>query len=187
MRLFLALPLPAEALRRLASAAEALREGFPDLKVVRPEGLHQTLVFLGERPPPEAEQVGRLLDSPRLVVPRIPSVLGGYGQFPQRGAPRVVFIPMKEGGERVVALQQALSGILKEGGIRLEEEARPFAPHITLARSRGSGAADPGKLAALLDFEERFEFDRLVLFQSLLRPGGAEYRALKSVALRQGG
>ena len=184
MRLFLALPLPPEVLKRLASAAEALRAGFPDLKVARPEGLHLTLVFLGEREPAEAEEVGRLLDSPLLAVPRIPAALGGYGQFPPRGAPRVVFTPVKEGGELVTALQRALSGVLTQGGIRLEEEARAFTPHITLARSRGSGAADPGELADLLGFEERFLFDRLVLFQSILRRDGAEYRALKSVMFR---
>ena len=88
MRLFLALPLPPEVLRRLASAAEALREGFPNLKVVRPEGLHLTLVFLGEREPAEAEQVGRLLDSPLLAVPRIPSGDGRVWAVPRREGPR---------------------------------------------------------------------------------------------------
>jgi 2'-5' RNA ligase len=36
----------------------------------------------------------------------------------------------------------------------------------------------------LLSFEERFTADRLVLYQSLLRPAGAEYRELRSVALK---
>jgi 2'-5' RNA ligase len=191
VRLFLALPLPPQVLQRLSSITGEMREGFPSLKVVRPEGLHLTLVFLGERPPGEAEGVGSLLDSPSLAVPRIPATLGGYGQFPPRGAMRVVFTPVKEGAREVVELQQTLTEVLVQGGIRLEEEARPFrpgstrgfTPHITLARSRGGGA-DAERLAPLLDFEERFVFDRLVLFQSLLRPGGAEYRALKSVMLR---
>ncbi len=183
MRLFLALPLPPEVLQRLSSVAGEMGKAFPSLKVVRPEGLHLTLVFLGEQPPAEAEEIGRLLDSPPLAVPRIPATLGGYGQFPPRGSPRVVFTPVKEGGRAVIELQRALSQVLAQGGIRLEEEGRPFAPHITLARSRGGGA-DTQRLAALLDFELSFVFDRLVLFQSFLRPGGAEYRALKSVTLK---
>jgi RNA 2',3'-cyclic 3'-phosphodiesterase len=180
VRLFVAIPLPPAALARLASVSERL--GGRQLKVVRPEGLHLTLVFLGERDEAEARAIGELLDSPELAVPRIPASLGGYGQFPSRGEPRVIYTPVREGAREIAALQQALVGVLRRGGVRLEEEAREFTPHLTLAR-RGNGRPDLRGLQDLLAFEERFTADRLVLFQSALKPTGAEYRALRSVEL----
>ena len=197
MRLFLAIPLPPAALRRLESVAAEL-EG-RDLKVVRPEGLHLTLVFLGEREAEEAEGIGRLLESPELDVPRIPASLGGYGRFPACGSPRVIFTPVCRGAREITAFQQALAGVLQRGGVRLQEEARGFTrgggapgthgrtrgftPHVTLARSRG-GDPDLRGLEDLLDFEELFAADRLVLFRSILKPAGAEYLALKTVMLK---
>jgi 2'-5' RNA ligase len=52
-----------------------------------------------------------------------------------------------------------------------------------LARSRG-GDPDLRGLEDLLDFEELFAADRLVLFRSILKPAGAEYLALKTVMLK---
>jgi 2'-5' RNA ligase len=180
VRLFLAIPLPPAALARLASVIERLQGR--ELKVVRPEGLHLTLVFLGEREEAEAGTIAGLLEAPELSLPRIPASFGGYGQFPPRGAPRVIFTPVREGAREIIALQQALVGVLRRGQVRLEEEARAFTPHLTLAR-RGNGQPDLGGLQELLDFEERFVADRLVLFRSLLKPQGAEYLALRSLAL----
>jgi 2'-5' RNA ligase len=94
----------------------------------------------------------------------------------------VIYTPVAEGGREISALQQALVGVLRGGGIRLEEEARGFQPHLTLAR-RGGGPPDLNGVEDLLDFQLPFTADRLVLFQSLLRAEGAEYRALKSLRL----
>ena len=181
MRLFLAIPLPPPALARLALVLDRLQGR--QLKVVRPEGLHLTLVFLGEREETEAGAIADLLEAPQLSSPRIPASFGGYGQFPPRGAPRVVFTPVREGAAEIIALQQALVGVLQRGQVRLEEEARGFTPHLTLAR-RGNGQPDLAGLQELLDFEERFVADRLVLFRSLLKPQGAEYQALRSLTLK---
>jgi len=181
VRLFLAIPLPPSALSRLRQVAGRLQGR--ELKVVRPEGLHLTLVFLGERDEAEAAAVGALLEAPELDVPRIPASLGGYGQFPPQGSPRVIYTPVKEGAREIAALQQALVGVLRRGQVRLEEEARGFTPHLTLAR-RGNGPPDLQGLQELLDFEEPFAAERLVLYQSLLRPQGAEYRALRSLELK---
>lgn len=183
MRLFLALPLPPEVLRRLGEVAAGLRARSRELKVVQPESLHLTLVFLGERESREAEEVARLLEAPELAVPRIGAALGGYGQFPPHGSPRVLYTPLREGVGQVRELQAALSGVLRGGGIRLDEETRDFSPHITVARSREPRNAPEG-LQELFEFEQRFTFDRLVLFQSLLRPQGAEHRPLKTVMFR---
>ncbi len=181
MRLFLALPLPAATLARLAAVSERL--GGRQLKVVRPEGLHLTLVFLGEREEAEARAIGELLQAPELRLPRIPASLGGYGQFPPQGSPRVIFAPVREGAREIVELQRSLVGVLRRAGVPLQEEARGFQPHLTLARS-GNLRPDLRGLEDLLAFEERFVIERLVLFRSLLKPQGAEYQGLASLTLQ---
>jgi hypothetical protein len=52
-----------------------------------------------------------------------------------------------------------------------------------LARSRG-GDPDLRGLEDLLDFEELFAADRLVLYRSILKPAGSEYLALNTVMLK---
>lgn len=183
MRVFLALPLPAEAVQGLKDGLAELQRRYTLLKVVRPEALHITLVFLGERRPEEVEAVSALLEDPVLAVPRIPACLRGYGQFPPRGSPRVLYCPVVEGAAEVSGLQRSLIGLLHRAGVRCEEESRPFEPHLTLARNKGQ-RVDGGEVRALFAAELRFVFDRLVLFQSLLRPQGAEYRPLKTVVFR---
>jgi 2'-5' RNA ligase len=181
VRLFLAIPLPAAAHARLTAVTRQL-DG-RRLKVVRPEGLHLTLVFLGEREEAEARLIGDLLGAPELALPRILASLGGYGQFPPRGEPRVIYTPIRDGAQEIIALHLALVGVLRRAQVGLEEEAREFRPHLTLAR-RGSGRPDLRGLQDLLDFEERFVADRLVLFQSFLKPAGAEYLALRTLELK---
>jgi 2'-5' RNA ligase len=186
MRVFLALPLPAETVRGLEPSLAELERRYRELKVVRPEGLHLTLVFLGERQEQEVEAIRALLDDPSLAVPRIQASLGGYGQFPPQGSPRVLFCPVIDGATEVSALQRSLVGVLQRGGARFEEERRPFAPHITLARNprKKDARVDGEGLRERLGAERRFVFDRLVLYQSLLKPQGAEYRALETVLFR---
>jgi 2'-5' RNA ligase len=186
MRVFLALPLPVETVQGLQDGLAELGRRYGQLKAVRPEGMHITLAFLGERREQEVEAVSALLEDPSLAVPRIQASLGGFGQFPPHGIPRVLFCPVIDGATQVTDLQRSLTGILRQGEVRFEEERRPFAPHITLARNpRGKeGWVDGEGVRALFSAERRFVFDRLVLFQSQLRPQGAEYRPLKTVLFK---
>lgn len=183
MRVFLALPLPAMVVDRLREVTEGLRTRTRDLKVVRPEGLHITLVFLGERSDEEVAALTPLLAAPELARGPIQASLGGYGQFPPSGSPRVIFTPLREGNRETCALQADLVAVLRGGGVLLQEENRPFSPHVTLARSR-VGRGEAVACGDLFAFEQRFNFDRLVLFQSVLKPQGAEYRPLQTVAFR---
>jgi 2'-5' RNA ligase len=71
------------------------------------------------------------------------------------------------------------------------EREREFTPHITLARVRSREPRERrgGDPIVLADVEELFRFeyslilDRLVLYQSILRPQGAEYKVMKTVVL----
>ncbi len=183
MRVFLALPMPGETVTGLQEGLEQLRRRYRGLNVVRPQGLHITLAFLGERGEQEVETIRALLEDPSLALPPIQASMRGYGQFPPQGIPRVLFCPLIDGAAEVVALQRSLTGVLHRGEVHFEEDKRPFSPHFTLARNR-EARPEPQIVRELCGGERRFTFDRLVLFQSLLKRDGAEYLPLKTVLFK---
>ena len=182
MRVFAALPLPDRAVEKLGGLAAELKARYPELKVVKPQGMHVTMVFFGELNQDQILEVMRVMDSPELKVASIQAVMGGVGQFPPKGQPRVIYCPITKGVPEISYLYRLYFQLLSNIGSISIEEQRDFTPHITLARNKGAPIA-------LSEVEEffRFEFslilDRLVLYQSILRPQGAEYKVMKTVML----
>lgn len=132
LRLFVALwPTPAvrEALRARRDAI-----GWPaGSSVVADERLHLTLHFIGAVP---CALWPRLL--PALRVPFAPAVLELAD--PQAWRQGLVVLPALAVPEPLRALHAALASALT--GLGLPVEARPFRPHVTLAR-RAAGATLP--------------------------------------------
>jgi 2'-5' RNA ligase len=192
MRVFAALPLPDQAVEKLGKLAAELEARYPDLKAVKPHGMHITMVFFGELNQEQILAVMRAMDSPELKLASIQAVMGGVGQFPPKGQPRVIYCPIQKGAPEIGYLYRVyyrlVSGV---EGLSLEGE-RDFTPHVTLARNRvasSKGDRTRASRIALSEVEELFRFeyslilDRLVLYQSILRPQGAEYKVMKTVAL----
>ncbi|MBN2553752.1 MAG: RNA 2',3'-cyclic phosphodiesterase [Spirochaetales bacterium] len=185
MRTFAALPLPAQAVSRLAALAAELKRAYPDLKVVKPQGIHITMVFFGELVQDQVLAIMRAMDRPELKVASIQAVMGGVGQFPLRGRPRVIYCPVHKGAPEISNLYRLYHRLV--GGIEglsLESE-RDFTPHITLARNKGA-RIELSEIEELFRFEVSLILDRLVLYQSILRPQGAEYKVMKTVMLGMG-
>jgi 2'-5' RNA ligase len=187
VRTFAALPLPAQAVQMLEKLAAELKSRFPGLKVVKAHGMHVTMVFFGELAQEQVLEVMRVMDSRELKVASIQAAIGGVGVFPPRGRPRVIYCPVRRGGPeigdlyrlfvRLLSRNDSLRSAVAELGT---EERRDFIPHITLARCKETRIS-LGGLEELFRFESSLILDRLVLYQSILRPQGAEYRALKTV------
>jgi 2'-5' RNA ligase len=178
-RLFVALD-PSEAAREriVAWQHEALGGLGRSLRLVRPEALHVTLVFLGHHPEEEVDAIAaaalsRLdgLRAPRLepveVVP-IP---------PRR--PRLFAVDLADEGDRAAAVHAAVAAPLVEGGW-YEPEERPFWPHLTVARVR---ARERPPRLAVDPPAGRFDAREVVLYRSKLGRGGADYKALARVTL----
>lgn len=130
MRLFVALDLDRSLRERLEAFLRAGRERFPQARWTRTEALHVTLKFLGEVPSDREPHVRQALRGVR-ATPLILSV-SGLGGFPNPREPRTLWAgvpltpPLRELAE---AVEAALAPL---GFVR---EQRPFAPHLTLARS----------------------------------------------------
>jgi 2'-5' RNA ligase len=171
LRLFCGLRLPDDALDRLVSWQQAELAG-ADLRVVPREHLHVTLAFLGSRP---TDDVPAIVDALRAAAAAAgPPLLRAVRYRETRSVGMVV---LAETGDRTARLADDLQRRLAELGV-YEREARPWLPHVTVARFRTRprldlappdvGVASPSDAA---------------LYNSVLRSTGAQYVVLESVAL----
>ncbi|HEX2505996.1 MAG TPA: RNA 2',3'-cyclic phosphodiesterase [Gaiellaceae bacterium] len=171
LRLFCALKFPAETLERLAAwqAGLAFSRGG---RAVSRENLHVTLAFLGATPRERMEDVARALREaahglgpPALAVTRY------------RETRSVGMLVLEDAGGRATELAARLSSRLEASGL-YRPERRPWLPHVTVVRFRERPRLDP----PLPDLG-RFVPSEATVTMSVLRPTGAQYADIESVAL----
>jgi 2'-5' RNA ligase len=185
MRLFVALDIPEDIRNQLAALVSKLRLVSQNARWARIEGLHVTLKFLGETSSEKAAEIKTTLSSIPTRAP-IPINFHGLGFFPDARRPRVLWAGVKA-GLPLASLAAEVDRSLQPLGIPIEE--RVFSPHLTLARfdtPRGLDALHAAiETAGLLDFgvTTAKEFH---LYQSVLKPGGAEYTRLATFSFAGG-
>ena len=169
-RLFLALRLPAAVLDGIEAWQ---REHLHEVRAVPRENLHVTLAFLGRRPADEVHGiVGELRAAAAAAGPDLRLAPAGY-----RETRSVAMLLFEDVGGGATALAADLHARLEGLGV-YRPEARPWLPHVTVARFRerprlrlelpAMGTCVPSDAAAYL---------------SRLRPGGAQYEIVEAVAL----
>jgi len=182
MRQFLAIPLP-ERLRSAACASRAVLAPRGDgWRFVREQGIHLTLRFLGEVEPLRRDALDAAWREAVAGTPPLALRLRGAGLFPATGRPRVLWLGIDdETGEGALArLADRLEGSARAQGF--PPEGRPFAAHVTLARSpRGTRVVRP-PVPRIGDFGA-FVAERVVLYRSEVGPGGSMYHEEASYPL----
>jgi RNA 2',3'-cyclic 3'-phosphodiesterase len=195
-RLFVALDLPEDVREGLAAwQASALED--EALRALRPEALHVTLCFLGYRPEREIDRIAAVV---RSIEPRPVRLRFDAESIPiPRSHPRLFAIGAESEG--AVALQGELSSRLESQRF-YRPEKRPFWTHVTVARvrpeRRPSGDRGRGRRGRPMRVEApptalpaellvAFNAPRVTLYQSLLRPRGAEYAPLAVLDLPSDG
>jgi len=192
MRIFVALDIDDSIRDRISRFMDGLRGFAPDARWVRPESLHVTLKFVGEKPSEFVERVKQALLS--VHAEAIDLSFRGYGFFPGPKAARVFWIGI-EAGPQLATLAKVVDETLFALGIPKEEHA--FSPHLTLARAGGrSGRGQKGhapnvfqhlqeKLVALTvpDFGTTRPRE-FFLYQSQPQQGGSRYTKIAAFPLQ---
>jgi len=194
MRIFIALDIDDTIRERIQRFMEGVRGFAPEARWVRPESLHVTLKFIGEKAPDAAEQIKQALSEIRVEPFEV--TFRGYGFFPTAKAARVFWVGI-ESGESIAKLATAVDEGIATLGIAREEH--PFNPHLTLARGGGrSGAPGWQKGDApnrnFRTLQEKLtglptpEFGTMAareffLYESQLLRGGARYSKIARFAL----
>jgi RNA 2',3'-cyclic 3'-phosphodiesterase len=179
--MFVALDLPASARAGLAAWRDALVEGRRDLRLVRAEALHVTLVFLGWQDEAAADAIAQAAFDSRPEAPAPLLTPSAVRALPPRD-PRLFALDLEDEGGRAGALQAAVSDAL-EAGRWYRPEKRPFWPHITLARVKRGERRVPG-LPDDPPPGDSFAGEQLTLYRSTLRPQGAIYEPLARASVQ---
>jgi RNA 2',3'-cyclic 3'-phosphodiesterase len=184
-RLFVALDLPQDVRVGLVDwQRTALAD--PALRIVKPEALHITLVFLGYQAEKDVKAIAKAAFDVDVEAPAVELAAEPMG-IPRGKRPRLIALAANSDG--TVALQRQVEERLVEGGF-YEPEKRAFWPHLTVARVRpeAPGSRKPALVTTQPHPlpEHMFRFfrpTRLVLFKSHLRRTGAEYEAMAELEL----
>ena len=188
MRAFVAIELSDAAKRALTALIQSLRNRRIDgLRLVRPEGMHLTLKFLGNI---DASRVPRIADALAAASARhapFRLTLAEPGFFPNADRARVLWIGVDGALRPLRQLQRDVDETLATLGFAAEK--RPFNPHLTIARMRDSAARTDRRRAAdalaayPLPGGIAISANAVSLMQSELRPGGAVYTRIAHAPL----
>ncbi len=183
MRLFIAVPLAAQARTEVGAVLRGLKAHDWPVRWVREEGLHLTLKFFGEVTTDRVDAIVEMLNFATEGMTPMTFRLVGTGVFPPGvRQPRVIHLSVDADPSC-----ELLQDRLERGSERLgfPPEGRPFRPHITLGRVREGQRLQAGWQSELERIPEGAAFlaDRVVLFESELTPSGPTYAIRREIRL----
>ena len=174
-RVFLAVNLPPETKKRIASELSAL---LPEkvVKAVEEQNLHITMYFLGHL---DEQGVKKIIEWLSVVREReqFRVELKGIGHFRNR----VLWLGVGQGSERLVSLGNKITEAL-------EVKDEKFHPHVTLARNKSLKAGEVDSIIAEMEkkgFCETVEAESLDVMESVLSPEGPAYSVLERIEFGQ--
>jgi 2'-5' RNA ligase len=184
MRTFVAIDLDPELKKALQDLVLKLKKTGADVRWVNFHGMHLTLKFLGEVEQDSVPAVENVLRTAASGHARFPFVLEGTGTFPEGKSPRVLWVGVRKEPVLLDLQFEIEAGLEKEG---YPSEERAFHPHLTLGRVKSSLRVREA-VAELAKYREaplgEMTARKVTLFQSILKPEGAEYRVVSEYELR---
>jgi 2'-5' RNA ligase len=178
VRAFFGLPVPEAARKELEPYLAACAAIAPEFRWVPAPNLHLTVRFIGGIEPAVVEGIADRLAAGALESFEL--ALGGVGTFKRGRMVRVVWIQVSTGAKAARELAAQVEAECAAAG--LVPEARPFQPHLTLARARPREGAplpplpEPPRL-------EPWRAGELVLYRSRLGRAGSVYEPLRIIRL----
>ncbi|MDZ7742914.1 MAG: RNA 2',3'-cyclic phosphodiesterase [Bacteroidota bacterium] len=154
------------------------------IKWVDPKNIHITLKFFGETPEAHIDEIAQAIDESIFDASPFELHLRDVGIFGSAYKPRVIWMGI-EPGNPIEDLYDKLKVKLEELGY--EYDRQNFVPHLTIGRIKEiknkkyfQQVIDQFKNAEI----QREKVDKLVLFESVLRPAGPEYFVVEEFAFQ---
>ncbi len=186
IRSFVAVELTDEVKHTLAAVVgELRRRDVHGLRLVRPEGIHLTLKFLGDIDASRAQEITASVADAASGHTPFRLMLGRAGSFPTAARARVLWLGTDGDTERLRSLQRDVDAALTSIGFPAEMQR--FNPHLTLGRlGRRATQSDRRRAVdALAEISARhipaahiISVRSVSLMQSTLQPGGAVYQRI---------
>ncbi len=184
-RIFIAFKTPPEVIATLADIVMRLRSAAPRVRWEPPDKFHCTIKFLGNVDTGIVEDIGSDIRGIVAASPVFQVTYATVGAFPNRRAPRVVWIGCSEPTGVLARMKSELDTTLAPRGFEVED--RPFSPHLTLGRVKDP--ADGRHLTPMLEsltFEpQTVQVNDIVLMKSVLTPRGSLYTTIFEFPLQR--
>lgn len=142
------------------------------------ENLHLTVRFVGTVERSIVEGIADRLTG--RAGPAIDLALGDVGTFKRSRLARVLWLGLQSGAAEMKKLAERVEAECRAVG--LEPEARPFQPHLTLARARSRDGARLPEMPEIPRLEPWLATE-LILFWSHLKKNGAYHEPIRTIAL----
>jgi 2'-5' RNA ligase len=183
IRAFIAVDLDPQVIERIGAAILELKPRLPGVRWIPPTNFHLTLKFLAAIREEQVDAIHAALAAQLQPFSRCAINAKGLGVFPDSRRPRILWVGVESAKLALLAAQ--IETALTPLGFA--PEARGFKAHLTIGRWREPGRISR-ELVAVLERWRGVEFgqsqiDTVNLFQSVLKPEGAEYRRLKTIPL----
>ncbi|MEZ4827481.1 MAG: RNA 2',3'-cyclic phosphodiesterase [Bacteroidia bacterium] len=176
-RLFLGISLPPPMVSELETFSRRLTS-YAGIRLIPGENLHITVYFFGSVPEEQLENLISLISLGLKTTQSFELVFDRYCFAPQSTQPRMIWARFRKSDVfrdlvgQIHALYQQISP--------LQQRKSPV-PHITLARLKDF--SDTSELNLARQKLPALRVNELVLWESVLRPEGAYYTAIRRFSL----
>lgn len=184
LRTFIAIELPGEIQKKLGEFSESIKNPQDRVTWVSSNNIHVTLKFLGDVPIGDIDSIRDIISAVAKNYSPFDAAIKGTGVFPDPRSPRVVWVGVDTGKEKVKNIYMDLEERLVSIGIPKEE--RSFTPHLTLGRVKyikDVKRFTEGISKHKEDLFGNFMADSISLIKSTLTPKGSVYEVLYRIHL----
>jgi RNA 2',3'-cyclic 3'-phosphodiesterase len=183
IRAFIAVDLDAPVIERICATIDDLKARIPSIRWVPKTNLHLTVKFLGDIDEATINPIRAALREALRLFPPCTINAKGLGVFPDVRRPKILWVGLT--GHELGQLASTVESSLLPLGFAPEK--RTFTPHLTIGRWRQFDRPSRN-LAQELEGRKDFAFgacavEKIILFQSVLKPSGATYNQLAAVQL----
>lgn len=184
LRAFIAIDLPETLRSQISRIQQDLRATGADVRWVETQNLHLTLKFIGSIEEADQEKLVAAVNGALQPFPPFVFHLEGLGVFPRLENPRVVWLGVSDGSQKLERIAAAVEKACMELGLAGPDH--PFTPHLTIGRIHSNKRLE-GLIYCLQRSPMRtpllVQVRQLLLLQSTLQPQGPVYTPLAELPL----
>ena len=179
-RTFIGVKIGAGTRTAALGVQDELAQTGAQVKWVEAQGMHITLLFLGEVDDRDLMTAFKVAKKAAASIAPFGFNVEGLGAFPTPRRPKVIWAGITEGATELQKLHEALEGPMIEAGAYRKED-RAFTPHLTLGRpnTEADGQLLAAELPKYLSWKGGSTLvDELIVFGSEMQRKGPEYTVL---------